>query len=37
MKGRRGQLREMQDQLKESGQSQISLTDPDSHAMPVKS
>ena len=35
MKGRRARLREMQDQLKESGQSQISLTDPDSRAMPV--
>ncbi|HLE03679.1 MAG TPA: transposase, partial [Anaerolineales bacterium] len=35
MKGRRAKLREMQGQLKESGQSQISLTDPDSRAMPV--
>ena len=35
MKGRRARLREMQDQLKESGQSQISLTDPDSRAMPI--
>ena len=35
MKGRRARLRGMQDQLKESGQSQISLTDPDSRAMPI--
>jgi transposase len=35
MKKRRTQLREMQDQLEQSGQSQISLTDPDSRAMPV--
>jgi len=35
MKGRRARLREIEDQLKESVQSQISLTDPDSRAMPV--
>ena len=35
MKGRRAQLREMQDQLEQSNQSQISLSDPDSRAMPI--
>jgi len=35
MKRRQAQLRERQQQMKDSGQSQISLTDPDSRAMPV--
>lgn len=35
MRERRARLREIQDPMNDSGQSQISLTDPDSRAMPV--
>jgi transposase len=35
MKRRQAELREIEQQMKDSGQSQISLTDPDSRAMPV--
>ena len=35
MKRRQAELREIQQQMKDSGQSQISLTDPDSRSMPV--
>ncbi len=35
MKRRQAQLRAIQEKLNESGQSQISLTDPDSRSMPV--
>jgi len=35
MEKRRAKLGQIQDQLKESGESQVSLTDPDSRAMPV--
>ena len=36
MKRRQAELREIQQQMKDSGQSQISLTDPDSRATPSR-
>ena len=35
MKRRQAELRQLEEQMKQSGQSQISLTDPDSRSMPV--
>jgi transposase len=35
MKRRQAELRQLEEQMKESGESQISLTDPDSRSMPV--
>ena len=35
MKRRQAELRQLEEQMKQSGQSQISLTDPDSRCMPV--
>jgi len=35
MKRRQAELRKVEEQMKETGQSQISLTDPDSRSMPV--